>query len=339
MKKKWWIPAFAAAAAVAAAVFWHFRGTVAAVPEFVFNYAENQSEDYPTTQGAYYFADLVKERTQGRIEILIHSGAQLGPESEVLKQMRYGGVDFARVSISQLAELVPDMNLLQLPYLYRDEDHMWRVLDSEIGAHFLEIPADSELIGLSWYGAGVRNFYTIDKPITCLEDLQGMVIRVQESALMSDMVEAMGATAARVPYGDVYSVLEQGAVDGAENNWPSYASMRHYEVAKYYTLDEHARVPEMQIISQHTWDKLSAEDQEIIRACAQESALFERRLWDERVSEAREKAVAAGTQIIEISDEEKERFRNAMSEVYNKYAKEHADFIKQIEEKGEEECS
>lgn len=335
MKKRWIALAALLAAAVLLAVFWGLRRQKAAVPEYVFNYAENQAENYPTTQGAYYFADLVKERTGGRIEILIHSGAELGTESEVLRQMRYGGIDFARVSISQLAEVVPDMNILQLPYLYRDEEHMWKVLDSEIGEHFLKIPEESGLVGLSWYGAGVRNFYTTKKAITCLEDLKGMVIRVQESQLMSDMVEALGASAAQIAYGDVYSSLEQGNVDGAENNWPSYESMRHYEVAKYYTLDEHARVPEMQIISQHTWDRLSPEDQEIVRACAQESSLLERELWAERVNESREAAVAGGAQIIEISDQEKERFRKAMEKVYNKYAREHADIIRQIAEKGE----
>lgn len=299
-------------------------------PEYVFLYAENQTPDYPTTLGALEFARLVEEQTQGRIRILVRSEGELGTEKEVIKQMEYGGIDFARVSISQLAEHVPKLNVLQMPYLYEDSLHMWRVLDGEIGTDFLQIAQECDLVGLSWYDAGARNFYTTGKPITCLEDMQGMYIRVQESEMMASMVEALGAKAMQIGYADVYSSLEKGVVDGAENNWPSYEAMQHYEVAEYYTIDEHTRVPEMQICSKHTWDKLSLEEQEIIKSCAQQSALYERELWAERETQAKQKALAAGVKVTELSVAEKKRFREAMTQLYQTYGGEYLDIIRQI---------
>ena len=185
-------------------------------PEYVFSYAENQPEDYPTTLGAKYFAELVEERTNGRIRILVQPVGVLGSENKVIKQMQYGGIDFTRVSLAQLAEYIPSLNVLQMPYLYTDSDHMWRVLDGEIGDAFLESVSADDVIGLSWYDAGARNFYNSVKPVTCLEDLKGMRIRVQESDLAVDMVEALGATAIPIAYGDVYASLERQVVDGAE---------------------------------------------------------------------------------------------------------------------------
>lgn len=274
-------------------------------PEFVFFYAENQTEDYPTTLGARRFAELVEERTGGRIRILVRAQGVMGTENKVIQQMQYGGIDFARVSLSQLAVYFPELNVLQMPYLYTDAGHMWKVLDGEIGDSFLECVGADELVGLSWYDAGARNFYNSLRPVTCLEDIAGMRIRVQESELMADMVEALGGTAVPISYEDVYSALERGVVDGAENNWPSYETMQHYEVAEYYTVDEHTRVPEMQICSRHTWDSLSEQDRAVIQECAEESACYERRLWVEREKESRELAISRGTEAVELSVEEK----------------------------------
>ena len=299
-------------------------------PEFVFSYAENQPKDYPTTLGAMHFAKLVEERTNGAIRILVHAEASMGTEAEVIEQLQYGGIDFARVSLSQLSDYIPQMNVLQMPYLYRDSLHMWSVLDGKIGTDLIAVVEDYDLVGLSWYDAGARSFYNSVKPITCLEDMEGMRIRVQESELMADMVKALGASAWKIAYGDVYSNLERGAVDGAENNWPSYVSMMHNEVAGYWTNDEHTRVPEMQLCSRHTWEKLSDEQQQIILECAKESALYERELWIEREEASREEAVREAVQVIELSAEEKQRFQEAMMGVYEKYCGEYMDLIDQI---------
>ncbi len=338
MKKKKRMAVIGAAGllAVAAIMAWHCTEAEKEEPEYVFSYAENQAEDYPTTLGAKKFAELVEERTEGRIRILVQAEGKLGTEMEVIQQMQYGGIDFARVSLSQLAVYIPELNVLQMPYLYEDSAHMWKVLDGDIGAEFLEGVGDDGLIGLSWYDAGARNFYNSKQPITCLEDMEGMRIRVQESELMADMVEALGAAAVPLGYAEVYSGLERGLIDGAENNWPSYESMNHYEVAQYYTVDEHTRVPEMQICSEYTWEKLSEEDREIIRMCAMESALYERELWTEREETSKRVVASYGTEIVELSAEERKRFQAAVMEVYEKYCGDYMDVINEIIAEGEE---
>lgn len=305
-------------------------------PEFVFSYAENQTTDYPTTMGARMFAELVSERTNGRIEILVQADAALGTEIDVIWQMKMGGVDFARISLQSLAEYMPEMNILQMPYLYEDSEHMWKVLDGKIGDLYLNKTEEDNLIGLSWYDAGARNFYNSVRPITCLEDMKGMTLRVQESELMADLVEALGAKAVSSSFAEVYSKIQRGIVDGAENNWPSYEAMGHYEVAKYYTVDEHIRIPELQICSKVTWDKLTKEDQNIIRQCAVESAYYERELWNQREKTSKRLAMVSGVVINELSEEEKDKFRTAMADVYEKYCKDDMDMINDIIALGKE---
>ena len=201
--------------------------------ELILRYAENQPEDYPTTQAALAFADLVAQRTDGRVKVLVYSGGELGAEQSVIQQMQFGGIDFSRVSLSQLAEYEPALSVLQLPYLYTDADQMWRVLDGTIGDEFLSTLESLELTGLSWFDAGVRSIYTRQK-VTGLADLQGLTIRVQESDMMSEMITDLGAKPVKVVYSKVYAALHNGEIDGAENNWPSYEAMGHYEVAPYF---------------------------------------------------------------------------------------------------------
>lgn len=305
------------------------------IPEFVFSYAENQAKDYPTTLGGYKFAELVKERTNGRIKIIVQAEGVLGNEKDVIEQIRFGGIDFGRISLSQLSAFIPVFNILQMPYLYTDAKHMWQVLDSEIGDSFLNVTENMDMVGLSWYDAGARNFYNSVRPIHSLEDIKGLKIRVQESALAVDIVEALGAIAVPIAYDEVYSGLERGIIDGAENNGPSYESAGHYKVAKYYTINEHTRVPEIQLCSQATWNKLTPEDQEIIRSCAQESALYERELWIEREKNLQEITSQSGVQMVELSVAEKARFQAAVAGVYEKYCAEYMDIIATIIEIGE----
>lgn len=299
-------------------------------PKFIFLYAENQPEGYPTSLGAQYFADLVEERTDGRIRILVKIGGELGVEKDIIEQLTYGGVDFARISLSQLAEKIPEMNLLQMPYIYKDSDHMWRVLDGELGDYFMELTKDYDLVGLSWYDAGARSFYSRKNAITCLNDMAGKKIRVQESQMMADMIEAMGGIPVKMEYEDVYSGLERGNVDGAENNWSSYVFMNHNEVARFYTLDEHTRVPELQLCSAHTFQLLSEEEKNIIIQCARESALYERELWVEQEQACREQAVVNGVIVVELTPEQKAEFRDAMQSVYEKYSGSEMDLLQRV---------
>ena len=334
-KKRWLLLLFTIILLIGGLVVWKSGIQKEVEPEYVFLYADNQPQDYPTTLGGKYFAKLVEERTGGRIRILVYAEGALGTETEVLAQLKYGGIDFTRVSSLTAAEHIPEMNVLSVPYLYTDAEHMWKVLDGEIGDQFLELTKDKDMVGLSWYDAGVRNFYSAGKPITCLEDMQGMKIRVQESSMMQDTMEALGAEGIQLDYEKVYSSFERGLIDAAENNWPSYESMFHYEVAEYYTLDEHTRVPELQLCSKYTWEVLSEEDREIIAQCARESAIYERKLWGEYEDAAKKSALANGTKMIELSTEEKQRFQEAVQPIYEKYCGEYMDIINSILELGQ----
>lgn len=306
------------------------KANINMAPEFVFTYAENQAKDYPTTQGAYKFAELVKEKTNGRIEIMVVEDGESGDEKSVIEQLQFGGIDFARVSLSPLSELVPKLNVLQMPYLYTGAEHMWKVLDGDIGDEFMASFDGSNMVALSWYDAGARNFYNSKRPVTSLEDIKGLKIRVQESELMISMIEALGAKPVPMAYSEVYSSLQTGAIDGAENNLPSYESTKHYEAAKYYTIDEHSRVPELQLAAKAVWDKLSSKDQAVIKQCAKESALYERELWAEREKLSEERVKAVGSEIIKLSAEEKAEFQKAVSPVYEKFCAEFMDIVDAI---------
>jgi len=299
------------------------------VPDFVFRYAENQAADYPTTLGANKFAELVEERTSGRIRIIVFHSAELGSEVECIEQLRFGGIDFARLSLSQLAKASPSINVLHLPYLYSDEDHMWRVLDGDIGDDFLGALEEANIIGLSWYNAGARSFYTT-VPIRKIEDLRGLTIRVQESTMMAEMVRLLGASAAPLVYSEVYSALLTGRIDGAENNWPSYESMSHYEVARYFYLDQHTRVPEMQVISRAAMEKLSEEDMEIIRECAKESALFERKEWTKRETRSEKICRDNGVEVTVPGSEDVRLMQELCRPLYEKYAADYMDIVERI---------
>ena len=299
----------------------------------ILRYAENQPEDYPTSKAAKAFAELVAQRTDGRVKVLVYSGAELGAEQSIIQQMQFGGVDFSRVSLSQLAEYEPELSVLQLPYLYSDAQQMWRVLDGGIGDEFLAMLDGMDLVGLSWFDAGVRSFYTREK-VTRLADLQGLTLRVQESDMMSDMVEAMGAVSVQVVYSDVYAALHNRKIDGAENNWPSYEAMSHYEVAPYFLQDEHTRVPEIQISSRAAQEKLAALDASfpaIVQECARESAQLERRLWAQREAQAEADLRAWGVEVTLLSDAEKQKFRDAVQPLYDQFS-EQAEMIRRIQQ-------
>lgn len=288
----------------------------------ILRYAENQPEDYPTSKAAKAFAELVAQHTDGRVKVLVYSGAELGAEQSVIQQMQFGGVDFSRVSLSQLAEYEPELSVLQLPYLYSDAEQMWRVLDGSIGDEFLAMLDGMDLVGLSWFDAGVRSFYTREK-VTGLDDLQGLTIRVQESDMMSEMIRDLGAEPAQVVYSRVYAALHNAEIDGAENNWPSYEAMSHYEVAPYFLRDEHTRVPEIQLASIPAMEKMAALDPtfpDILRSCARESALIERTLWAEQEEGAEQEMLARGIVVTELSSEEKQKFRAAVQPLYDQFA-------------------
>ena len=307
-------------------------------PEYVFTYAENHPANYPTSKAAAKFAELVKKRSDGRIHIQVIYDAEFGTQQQILNQMKFGGVDFARVSLSSLSDEIPKLNVLQLPFLYEDSSHMWRVLSGEIGDELWSSFYELDLVPLAWYDAGARSFYSV-KPIRSLEDIEGMTIRVQESQLMADMISLLGGIPIDRAYTEVYSAFETGEIDAAENSWSSYHTSSHYKVAKYYTLDEHTRVPEIQLIAGETWRLLSDEDLEIIKSSAETAAGYEKQLWKEHEEAARGNVLRYGCEEILLSDEELARLREKMAPLYEKYCSEYMDIVEKIEQQRKNKLS
>lgn len=293
-----------------------------------FRMAENQPESYPTTKADREFARLVEERTDGRYKIEVYSGGQLGDEKSVTEQVQFGAIDFARLSLSPITEFEKSLNVLMLPYIYRDKQHMFNVVDGPIGDKLLAELEKSGLVGLAWFDAGARSFYNSKREIKSPEDMKGLKIRVQETKLMMDLVSALGASPVAMAYGDVYSALQTGVIDGAENNWPSYDSTHHYEVARFFTLDEHTRVPELILTSTMVMNKLSPEDQEIFRKSAKEAAEFERVEWEkyEKVSEQTVKD--AGNTITYL--ESNAAFQEKVQSLYDEFGEGYEDLIQEI---------
>lgn len=300
-------------------------------PEITLVYAENQVDDYPTTKGAYEFARLVNERTNGRIRIVVKCNGELGDEKSVIEQLKFGGIDFSRVSISSISDDIPELKVIQMPFLYSDAQAMWDVLNGEDGIQFIEAVANSNLgvMALSWYDAGARSFYSV-KPVTTIQDLYGLSIRVQESELMSETVEILGANPVKMTYSEVYKGLQTRKIDGAENSLVAYIYSKHYEQAKYCLLDEHTRIPEVQLVSQYTWNKLTNEDRMIISECAKESAIYERNVWKNTEEAAVKMVEDKDIKVIEINDEERQQLRKKSQPIYDKYCSEYMDVIEKI---------
>lgn len=294
----------------------------------VLRLAETHGADYPTTLGDFEFARLVEERSNERIKIIVYPDSRLGEEKAVIEQVQFGAIDFTRVSISPLAAFSENLDALQMPYLYRNADHMWDVLNSEIGDEILKSLLPAGFVGLSWYDAGARSFYNSLRPIESVEDLSGLKIRVQESALMVGLVEALGAVATPMPFGLVYDAIQTGVIDGAENNWPSYFSTGHYEVARYYTIDEHTRVPEIIIASKISMDKLTMEDQKLIMKAAKDSMAFQIKAWEDYEKEAEAVVEANGNKIYYLQDNF--AFQAATQSLYDALSPELQKIVKKI---------
>ncbi|TCK98596.1 tripartite ATP-independent transporter DctP family solute receptor [Natranaerovirga hydrolytica] len=298
----------------------------------VLRLAETHPDNYPTTQGDVEFARLVEEKSNGRIQIEVYAGGQLGEERDVIEQVQFGAIDLTRVSVAPLAEFSSALNVLQLPYIYRDEDHMWAVLNGSIGDDFLNSIEDSQFLGLGWFDPGARHFYNRVRPIETMDDFSGLKLRVQQSELNLDMVEALGGSPTPLPYGEVYSGIQSGVIDGAENNWPSYYSSSHYEVAGYLTLTGHTRIPEIIIGSQTALsNKLSDSDIELLREAALEAQAYQREQWAAYEEESIEKVTESGVTVIELTDEVREEMSVAMARIYQKHAEEHMDLIEEIQ--------
>lgn len=294
--------------------------------------AEIHPQDYPTTQGLFKLAELVKERSNGEILIDVKYGGQLGKgEKEVVEQVQFGALDMARISVSPVTEFVPSLEAFGLPYIWASREHMWKVLNGATGQKLLKEVENFKFYGLAYYESGARSFYNSKKEIKTVEDLKGLKIRVQKSKLMIDLVNTMGANATPIAFGEVYDAISKGVIDGAENNWPSYESTGHYEVANYYTLDTHTRVPEILVASKIAFDKkLTPEQIELVMKAAKDTQEFVIQKWMERVEASKKKVVDNGNVITELTPEAREGFVKAVQPLYETYGKKHQALIEEI---------
>ena len=281
-----------------------------------FRSADVHPEDYPTVMAVKQMSESVKKATGGKHSIKVFTGTQLGGEKDTIEQTKIGALDLVRINSAPMNNIVPETLVPSLPFIFRDVTHMRKVLDGPIGDEILKALEAHGFVGMAFYDAGARSFYNTKKPIRTPADMKGMKIRVQQSDLFVGMLQALGANATPMPYGEVYTALKTGLVDGAENNWPSYDTARHFEVAKYYTVNEHSMVPEILMFSKKIFDTLPADEQKIFKQAAKESVPYMRKLWDAKELESRKKVEAAGVQVVDKVD--KKPFMDAMKPVYDK---------------------
>lgn len=289
---------------------------MAAPKPVILKLADNQPADNPVNKGNYFFAERVKELTNGQVIVEVYPGAVLGEEVDVTQQVRAGIIAMARINTVPLAEFVPEIGVVTLPYVFASFEHKWKVLDSEIGQSLLKSFEKAGLVGLNFYEAGFRHFYTTKKPIRSVADLKGMKIRVQQSRISMKMVELLGAVPTPMNYGDVYSALQTGVIDGAENDFVSYNLSSHYEVAKNITLDGHLSPPAVIIMNKAIFDKLPKEHQQAILQAAKEASKFQRNAMEEFQNESRKKVEAAGCKVYTVNVTE---FQKAVQPIYDMY--------------------
>ncbi len=304
-----------ALAVLASATF----ATAATACEITLRSSDTHPDGYPTVEAVKHMGSLLEERSGGRICVEVFHSAQLGQEKDTIEQTQLGVIDLNRVSLGPFNNIIEETKVFSLPYIFRGTDHMHKVVDGEVGEAILAEFSNHNLVGLAYYDGGSRSFYNSQKPINSIADIEGLKFRVMQSDVFVDMVDALGGNATPLPYGEVYSSIQTGVIDGAENNWPSFESSGHFEVAGYYTLDQHLIVPEVLVMSKASWEKLSADDQALVRQAAKDAVPVMRELWAAREKASEEKVRAAGVQIVE--DIDKAPFIAAMDPVYEKHVK------------------
>ncbi len=293
--------------------------TEAGGESIVLTLANSHNAEHITSQACQRFADSVNAATDGRITIECHFAGELGDERSTIEQCQFGGLDFTRVSSGASAEFAPLMNALQMPYEYTSVDHLFEVLDGEIGQEVFDTFEANNLVGVTYLHPGSRNFFNAKREIHTPADLQGLKIRVSQSDLMLTLMSSLGSTGVGLPFNDTYSSIQTGVVDGAENNMTSYIEMSFYEVAPYWTYDGHSYMPDMILASKATMDKLSAEDQQIVFDCAKEAEQWHREAWE--ASEAKNAKVAEekGCTLTTLTADEVKLFQDAVAPMYDSF--------------------
>lgn len=315
-----------AAAAVVGAM------TIAAVPAHAEDWRgwNVHPDGYPNSVALKDFAAEVSEQTEGRISPRVYNNAVLGDQPDAIDQTRSGALDFGNFNMGPMGPIVPETDVLSLPFLFNSVDQMYRVMDGDIGKRFADALAEKNLVALSWFGSGARSFYNTDHPIEEPDDVKGLKLRVMSNDLYVQMVDALGGNATPMSYGEVFQSLKTGVIDGAENNFPSFDSSNHYEVAKYFSETGHLIIPECLCIAESSWNELSDEDKSIVRTAAQNAATEQRELWAKDVEKSREEVEAAGVKINQVKD--KAAFQQRMEPIYQAFIEKHPDLESLIDD-------
>ncbi len=283
----------------------------------VLTLAHGLDEGHTVHRAMVLMGERLEDYSGGRMRIAVYSGGQLGSERETLELLQIGSLAMTKVSASPLEGFVPTLKLFSIPYIFNDRDHHLRVLDSEIGEQLLDSLQVARLKGLGYYDAGSRSFYTNTRPVNSPADLEGLKIRVMKSQTSVQMVTELGGSPTPISLGEIYTALQQGVVDGAENNPPTFHRMRHYEAAGYYSLDEHTFVPDVLLMSKRVWDELSAEEQGWLMRAVRESVEYQRDLWQAETEQSLEAVRAAG---VTVTYPDKAPFRAAVESMKATYA-------------------
>ncbi|MUP44851.1 TRAP transporter substrate-binding protein [Gramella sp. BOM4] len=270
---------------------------------------------HPVHKAMVFMAERVKDKSEGKMQIDIYPNQQLGSERECLELLQIGSLGMTKVSTGVMENFAPELKVFGLPFLFRDREHRFNVLEGEIGEEFLNSSLDKRLKGLTFYDAGSRSFYT-KEPIEIPKDLEGLKIRVMESQTAINMVKNLGGSPTPIAWGELYTALQQGIVDGAENNLPSFYLSRHYEVCKYFLVDEHTAIPDELVIGTLVWNKLSDQEKQWLKEAAMESSEYQKKLWREAELEALEKIQEAGVTVIEA---DKTEFREKVKPMYEEF--------------------
>ena len=271
---------------------------------------------HPVHKGMVYMAGKLVEKSQGKMRVDIYTSGQLGGERDLIELLQIGSLAMTKVSTAPLEAFVPEMKIFGIPYVFRDDEHRWKILNGPIGQKMLLSGEDYFLRGMCYYDAGSRSFYTKERPVQSPADLAGLKIRVMKSITAVKMVQSLGGSATPIPWGELYTSLQQGVVDGAENNPPSFYLSKHYEVCKYYSLDEHTAVPDILLMSTVVWNSLDAQQQQWVQEAIDESVEYQKKLWKEASDDALRAVQEAG---VEVIYPDKTPFRQSVREMHESY--------------------
>lgn len=278
--------------------------------------AHGLATNHPVHKAMLYMAEKAFEKSDSTLKIEVYPNEQLGNEKETVEKLQLGALALTKVSTSMMESFLDEYKVYAMPYLFRDEEHRWKVLNGPIGKRILATGEKIKLKGLVYYDAGWRSFYTTKKPILKPDDLAGLKIRTQQSPMAIKLIDVLGGSATPISWGELYTSLQQGVVDGAENNPPSLYTSNHYEVCKYYSLDQHTSIPDVVLISTSVWEKLSEKHKTALMQAAEESVDYERKLWDEFVKESMGKMEAAG---LKVFHPDKAPFKERVQKMWHEF--------------------